>query len=126
MKDQWRRSNVNLESLNHSIEEFFKENHFKIETEKTDDVYKVVATGLHFKLTVRILGKPDDFTVEFIPDQKASGFISPKMVLAYIASLFGTGKLFLDEVEYQKELADLEDKFWNYMDRQVDALRNTA
>lgn len=125
MKDQWRRSNVNLESLNRSVEEFFTENHFRIETEKTNDVYKVVATGLHFKLTVRILGNPDDFTVEFIPDQKTSGFISPKMVIAYIASLFGTGKLFLDEVEYQKELAELEDKFWNYMDRQIDTLRNS-
>jgi len=126
LKDQWRHSNVNLESLNHSIEEFFTENHFKIETEKTNDVYKISATGLHFKLTVRMLGNPDDFTVEFIPDQKATGFISPKMVIAYIASLFGTGKLFLDEIEYQKEIAELEDKFWNYVDRQIDTLRDSA
>lgn len=126
MKDQWHRSSVNLDSLNQNLEKFFTENHFKTETEKTNDVYKIDATGLHFKLTVRILGNPDDFTVEFIPDQKATGFVSPKMVVAYIASLFGTGKLFLNEVEYQKEIAELEDKFWNYVDRQIETLRNSA
>jgi hypothetical protein len=126
LKDQWHRNSVNLDSLSQNLEKFFTENLFKTETEKTNDVYKIDVTGLHFKLTVRILGSPDDFTVEFIPDQRASGFISPKMVLSYIASLFGTGKLFLDEVAYQKELADLEDKFWNYVDSQIDTLRNSA
>jgi len=126
LKDQWHRSNVNLESLNRSIEEFFSENHFKIETEKTNDVYKINATGLHFKLTVRVLGDPDDFAVEFDPDRKTSGFVSPKMFMAYIGSLFGAGKLFLKEVELQRDLAELENKFWEYVDAQIEILRNSA
>ena len=126
MKDQWQRKNVNLDLLSRNLKEFLIEDHFQTEAEKTNDGHKIVASGAKFHVVVRIRGKPDDFSIEFEPGKKPSGFTSPGMIFAYVATILGTGKVVLKEIEIQEDVAKLENRFWEHVDKQVESLTNSA
>jgi hypothetical protein len=131
LKDQWVGNNIDLSKLSQGIEHFFKEIDFVVRMEQTPKGYKfdVASTGLgitQLRFTVRILGQPSDFTIEFIPRYRTGGRFSPGMVIGQIMSMFGGGVLLLRDVKLQESLDKLEQQFWEHMDKQVAELTNSA
>jgi hypothetical protein len=125
LKDKWVGSNVDLTALSKSIVEFFTDNKFETKLEGTKDDFKIVAANPLSKIKVNIYGKPNDFTVEFLPDKKSQGF-SLSMILGQIASLIGAGGLLLRDVKLQESQNILERLFWKHVDEQVAGLTNSA
>jgi hypothetical protein len=125
LKDKWVGSNVDLTALSKSVAEFFTDNKFETKLEGTKDDFKIVAANPLSKIKVNIYGKPNDFTVEFLPDKKSQGF-SLSMILGQIASLIGAGGLLLRDVKLQESQNILERLFWKHVDEQVAGLTNSA
>lgn len=131
MKDQWVGNNIDLSKLSRRIEDFFKGSGMEVRMQETSKGYKfdVASTGpamTRLRIGVRILGHPNDFSVEFMPGYKAGGVFSPAMVAGYIMSIFGGGVFLLRDVKLQESLDKLERSFWEHMDRQVAELTNSA
>jgi len=125
LKDQWLGSNVDLSLLSQRIEQFFKEREFDTVTEKFDADFTIRASAFQLKTKVRIFGRPNDFTIEFIPASKTRGF-SLGMIVGYITSVFGGGGLVLRDLKTQENLDRFEDTFWEYVDLQVGELKNSV
>jgi hypothetical protein len=125
LKDKWVGSNVDLTALSKSVAEFFTDNKFETKLEGTKDDFKIVAANPLSKIKVNIYGKPNDFTVEFLPDKKSQGF-SLSMIFGQIASLIGAGGLLLRDVKLQESQNILERLFWKHVDEQVAGLTSSA
>jgi hypothetical protein len=125
LKDKWVGSNLDLNTLSRSIAGFFSDNKFETKLEGAKDNYKIVAVNALSKIRVNIYGKPNDFTVEFVPDKKSQGF-SLSMIFGQIASLIGAGGLLLRDVKLQESQNILERLFWKHVDEQVAGLTSSA
>jgi len=125
LKDQWIGNNVDLNLLSQSVNQFFTENQFEPKLEQTHDRYRIKASNFEFKITVNIYGRPNDFTIEFIPNKKTRGF-SLAMMVGYITSFLGGGALLVRDARYQEVMNKVEQTFWEHVDRQVAELKNSA
>lgn len=125
MKDQWIGNNVDLNLLSQSVNQFFTENQFEPKLEQTHDRYRIKASNFEFKVTVNIYGRPNDFTIEFVPNKKTRGF-SLAMMVGYITSFLGGGTLLLRDVKIQEVTNKVEQIFWEHVDRQVAELTKSA
>jgi hypothetical protein len=126
LKDQWLESNVDLGLLSESVERFFVENKFDAKLERSGSGFRIEAVNPAFRVKVRIFGVPGDFAVEFVPSKKSRGFSSIGMMLAYVASAFGGGGLVLMDTKVQEAVGVFEALFWDYVDKQVAELRDSA
>jgi hypothetical protein len=125
LKDNWIGSNLDLTTLSKSVVGFFADNKFETRFEGAKDDFKIVAVNALYRIRVNIYGKPNDFTVEFAPDKKSKGF-SLSMIFGQIASFIGGGGLLLRDVKLQESLNILERMFWEFVDKQVAGLTNSA
>jgi len=125
LKDCWVGNNVDLNLLSQRVKQFFIENQFEINLEQTHDIYRIEASHFQFNVMVKVYGGPNDFTLEFIPNKKTRGF-SLSMILGYLTSFFGGGSLLLRDVKLQEAINEVEQKFWEHMDKQVAELINSA
>jgi hypothetical protein len=130
LKDQWIGKHVDLDLLSQQIQHFFAANRFQTRMEKKADRCKIAAvpqdTRVPFRIQTNIIGRPNDFTVEFIPNKKTSGFASWAMVFGHLTSVFGGGSLLLRDVKLQEALSKLEQIFWDHVDKSVADLANSA
>jgi len=125
LKDQWVGSNLDLTTLSKGVVGFFTDIKFDTRFEGVKDDFRIVAVNALYRIRVNIYGKPNDFTVEFVPDKKSKGF-SLSMMFGHIASLFGGGGLLLRDVKLQESLNTLERLFWEFVVKQVAGLTNSA
>ena len=130
MFDQWKGKNVDLTALSHKIEEFLAENEYETLSEERSQEFRINASTDKYptvllKILVRIVGRPDDFKLEFVPNRKTRGF-SPSMIGAYIAAAFGGGTFLLRDVKIQELLNEFEQAFWKRVDELVAELSASA
>lgn len=116
---------MDLTALSKSVAEFFTDNKFETRLEGARDDFKIVAVNALSKIRVDIYGRPNDFTVEFLPDKKSQGF-SLSMIFGQIASLIGAGGLLLRDIKLQESQTILERLFWKHVDEQVADLSSSA
>lgn len=131
MKDIWRGSNVNIDKLTQGIHRYFTEKEFEITQGKIENGYKIEAAtqrvlGVQLRILVNIYGQPNDFTIEFMTDAKRKGFLSSSMVMSYIATMIGGGVFLRSEMKLREALDKFENTFWEYVDKQVAELTNSA
>lgn len=128
MKTQWVGKNVDLSMLAERITPFF-ETDFETAIERVTEGYVIRAISkipnLKLKINVGILGRPNDFTVEFSTGSK-SGYFSLSMIIGYLTAMFGGGYLLSRGAREQGTLEMLENDFWRHTDMQVADLVNSA
>ena len=129
MKDRWLEKNVDLSVLAERIRPFFHEADFEITIEETQEGYVIRAVSkipnLKLRINVSILGRPNDFTVEFSTGGKG-GYFSPSMIVGYLTAMFGGGYLISREAEKRETLDVLEKDFWSHTEMQVADLADSA
>lgn len=125
MKDQWVGNNVDLTILSNNVEKFLANSQFETKLEHARDKFRITASNFAFKITVRIYGRPNDFMVEFDPNKRSQGF-SWSMIFGSLATLFGGGGVLLRDVKLQESVSTFEKLFWDFMDRQVAELKDSA
>jgi len=129
VKKQWLEKNVDLNALAERIKPFFHEIEFETMVEKMQEGYMIQAISkipnLKLKIDVKILGQPDDFTVEFSAGGKG-GYFSPSMIVGYLTTMFGGGYLVSREAKKREALDMLENDFWKYTQMQVADLVKSA
>lgn len=117
---------MNLQVLSENLQRFLDDNKFETKSEQIGSGFKIEAANAQFKVKVRILGRPNDFAVEFIPSKKTRGFSSIGMILGYITLPFGGGNLVLMDAKAQEAVSIFEDLFWDYVDEQVAELKDSG
>ena len=129
MKDQWLEKKVDLRLLADRIKLFFHETDFETTLEEARKGYTISAVckipNLRLRIEVKVLGQPDDFTVEFLSGSNR-GVFSPSMIVGHLTSFFGGGYLVLRETRKRETLNMLESDFWKHMQMQVADLTNSA
>ncbi len=129
MKDQWLQKNVDLGTLAERIRPFFYETDFETSVEKTQEGYTIQAVSkipnLRLRITVTVIGEPNDFTVEFSAGSE-SRYFSPSMIAGYLTMMFGGGYLISREARKRRMLDVLETDFWRHAQMQVADLVDSA
>ena len=129
MKKQWLEKNVDLDALAERIRPFFHEIDFETMVEKMQEGYIIQAASkipnLKLRIDVKILGRPDDFTLEFSAGSRG-GYFSPSMIAGYLTTMFGGGYLVSREAKKREALDMLENDFWKHTQMQVADLVNSA
>lgn len=129
MKKQWLEKNLDLNMLAERIRPFFHEIDFETMVEKMQEGYMIQAISkipnLKLKIDIKILGQPDDFTVEFSTGSRG-GYFSPSMIAGYLTTMFGGGYLVSREAKKREALDMLENDFWKHTQMQVADLVNSA
>ena len=129
MEKQWLEKNVDLNMLAERIRPFFHEADFETAVEKIQEGYMIQANckipNLRLRIEVKILGQPNDFTVEFSAGSRG-GYFSPSMIAGYLTTIFGGGYLISREARKQEALDMLENDFWRHTQVQVADLADSA
>ena len=129
MKDQWVGKNVNLKMLTERVRPFFDELDFETNTERIQDGYLIQAVSkipnLRLRVDVRIVGRPNDFVVEFSAGGKG-GRLSLSMIVGYLTTMFGGGYLVSREAQKQETVETFENDFWRHADMQIGDLVGSA
>ncbi len=129
MKDHWLEKNVDLRILAERVKPFFHETDFETTFEESKKGYTIRAVckipNLQLRIDVKVLGQPNDFTVEFLSGG-SKGIFSLSMIVGYLTSLFGGSYLVLRETRKREALDKLESDFWKRMQMQVADLTNSA
>jgi hypothetical protein len=129
VEKQWLEKNVDLNALAERIRPFFHETDFETMVEKKQEGYIIQANSkipnLMLKIDIKILGQPDDFTVEFSTGSRG-GYFSPSMIAGYLTTIFGGGYLISREAKKREALDMLENDFWKYTQMLVADLVNSA
>jgi len=129
VEKQWLEKNVDLNTLAGRIRPFFHETDFETMVEKTQEGYVIQANckipNLRLRIEVKILGQPNDFTVEFSAGS-GGGYFSPSMIAGYLTTIFGGGYLISREARKQEALDMLENDFWRHTQTQVADLVDSA
>jgi len=122
VRNRWLEKNVDLGMLAERIRPFFHETDFEATVEKMQEGYVIEAVSkipnLKLKINVKILGRPNDFAVEF-SDGSRRGYFSPSMIAGYLTTMFGGGYLISREAEKRETLDVLEKDFWGHTRMQV-------
>lgn len=127
MEDRWINKGVDLSVLINHLIQFFEKRKFVTSLESSEEEYHIiVAPTQHHDIleTIHIYigGRPDDFKVRF-----DAGSLSRALVRRGILTTFlGGGILTLKGLKSQEALEKLEREFWNYLDRVIWSLANSA
>lgn len=129
MKNQWLGKNMDLSMLAERMKPFFSETDFETTVEEIPEGYIVQALSkipnLKFGISATILGRPNDFTVEFSTSRKG-GYFSPSMIVGYLTTMLGGGYLVSREARKREALDKLENDFWRHTQMQVADLVDSA
>ena len=129
MESQWVGKNVDLSTLAERIRPFFYETDFATRIEQVKEGYRIQAVSkipnLRLKINVEILGRPNDFTVDFSTGGKGGRF-SLSMIIGYLTMMFGGGYLVSRGAREQGTLEMIENDFWRHADMQVADLVGSA
>ncbi|MGB9778159.1 MAG: hypothetical protein ACPLW8_02035 [Candidatus Bathyarchaeales archaeon] len=116
---RWINKNIDLDKLAQAIENFFKEKGVKARIEKKSPheilVYALIEKQQKRKiLTAKISGEKKDFSIEFPLESRHF------RIFGNLLSLMGGGVLFLKEIENKEILGNIEEKFWEYLEKIVE------
>jgi hypothetical protein len=129
VKNRWLEKDVDLGLLTERMRPFFEQTDFETAVEKMQDGYLIQAVSkiprLRLRINVEILGRSNDFTVEFSAGGKGKYF-SRSMIAGYLTMMFGGGFLISREAKKRETLDMLERSFWKYTQMQVADLVNSA
>jgi len=129
MKSQWVGKNVDLSMLAESIRPFFHETDFVTRVERGKEGYRIQAVSkipnLKVNVNVELLGRPNDFKVDFSTGSKG-GYFSLSMIIGYLTMMFGGGYLVSKGAKEQGTLEMIEKDFWRHTDMQVANLVGSA
>lgn len=129
VRNQWLEKNVDLKMLAERIRAFFHETDFETTVKKTRGEYLILAIckipNLRLDVVVKILGQPDDFTVDFSAGG-GKGYFSRSMIAGFLTTMFGGGYLVSRETRKQEILDMFENDFWRHTQIQVGDLVNSA
>jgi hypothetical protein len=129
VKTQWLEKNVDLNILAERIRPFFHKTDFETAVEKMQEGYLIQAVSkipnVKLKIDVTILGRPDDFIVEFSAGGKG-GYFSSSMIAGHLTGMFGGEYLISREARKRETLDLLESDFWRHTQMQVADLVNSA
>ena len=129
MKDQWVGKNMNLKMLTERVRPFFDELAFETDTERIQDGYLIQAVSkipnVRLRIDVKIVGRPNDFVVEFSAGGKGRRF-SLSMIVGYLTTMFGGGYLISREAKKQETMDPFENDFWRHADMQIGDLVGSA
>ena len=129
MKNQWLGKNVDLCMLAERVKPFFSQTDFETTVEKIPKGYIIQAVSkipnLKFGLSTTILGRPNDFTVEFSAGS-GGGYFSPTTIAGYLTAMFGGGYLVSREAQKREAFVMLENDFWRHLQMQVADLAGSA
>ena len=139
MQKRWTGKNVNLNLLSERVESYFKNKGFmtkRTESEgelilllvpqHTEDVRKTMMTKTagtqtpqyapNVKgMTAKIIGDPNDFTIEFTPSE-----ITRRSIwLGMLTKIFGGGYLILQSLKLREALEKLEREFSIYIEDEI-------
>jgi len=128
VRNQWFQKNVNLNMLAERIRPFFNESDFEATVEKMQEGYLIRAVSkipnLTLRINVAILGRPNDFTVEFSTDR--GRYSSLSMIAGYLTTMFGGQFLISREAKKREALDLLENSFWRHTQMEVADLVDSA
>ncbi len=129
MKSQWVGKNVDLSTLAERIRPFFHETEFTTRFDQVKEGYMIEAVSkipnLKLNVNVEILGRPNDFTVDFSTGSKG-GYFSLSMIIGYLTTMFGGGYLVSRGARERGTLEVIEKDFWRHTDAQVADLVGSA
>ena len=127
MQRRWTGKNVNLDLLSDSVEDFFKSRSFV--TKRTESAEERVilwqskrAAKAEKPISAKIMGKPDDFTVEL----KASELADRSVRFGMLTKTIGGGYFLLKSLKLREALEKLEKEFWIHVEEKVAQLTGSA
>ena len=128
MKNQWLKKSVDLTLLTERLRSFFNETDFKTTIEELQEGSLIQAVSqipnLSLRTSVKIIGRPDDFSVEFSAGSERYSSLS--MIVGYVTVMFGGGFLISREAKRREALDKLENAFWRYTQKGVADLVDSA
>ena len=127
MQERWVGKNVDLPLLSEHIENFFRDKGFRTTKDGSAPEYTLSAKPQHSvsiigHVTVKILGDPNDFLIEF----STSGHSRSTVKLGFITTIFGGGSLVLRGLKSQEALEKLEKDFWVHVEDVIVHLTNST
>lgn len=127
MQRRWTEKNVDLDLLSDSLEDFFNSRSFV--TKKTQKLGERIilwqserAAKADKPISARIIGNPDDFTVEL----KASELTDRSIRLGMLTKPIGGGYFLLKSLKLREALEKLEKEFWIYMEEKIAQLAGSS
>ena len=128
MKNQWLKKSVDLTLLTERLRSFFNETDFKTTIEELQEGSLIQAVSqipnLSLRTSVKIIGHPNDFSVEFSAGSERYSSLS--MIVGYVTMMFGGGFLISREAKRREALDKLENAFWRYTQERVADLVDSA
>lgn len=122
MQKRWVGKNVDLILLCKSIEAFFEASNLRTRKDDSADGYSILGVqqrgGPRIEVVVRILGDSNDFIVEFEGGERARRSV----MLGFMTTMLGGGKLLLRGLKLKEELEKLEREFWVQIEAAVTRL----
>ncbi|MEM3579652.1 MAG: hypothetical protein QXH40_01465 [Candidatus Bathyarchaeia archaeon] len=117
MKDSWKGKNIDLKVLSDCICQFFTNEGFDVSLKRKKEAYIITVFpksfhGISEKIFVYIKGKPDDFTVEFLPGP----LLRHLTLFTPFYSLILGGHLYLKGSRSLEKIDELERRFWRFVD----------
>jgi len=128
MQRRWTGHNVNLDSLSDFVEDFFKSRSLSPRRTETAEERTILwfpgRMGVRMKepVSVRIVGKPDDFII----DLEASELMNRSIHAGMLTKPFGGGYFLLRAVKLKEELERLEKEFWIFVEEKIAQLARSA
>jgi hypothetical protein len=120
MQERWVRKDVDLSLLRERVVDFFKDKGFRTTKDCSASEYTISAkprqsVGIIGCVTVRILGDPNDFLIEFSTSEHSRSAVK----LGFMTTIFGGGSLILRGLKSQEELEKLEKDFWAHVEEAI-------
>ncbi len=127
MQRRWTGKNVDLELLSDSVEDFFKSRSFLTKRTVSPEERIILwqskrAAKAEKPLSAKIMGNPDDFTVEL----KASELTDRSIRLGMLTKPIGGGYFLLKSLKLREALEKLEKEFWIYMEEKIAQLAGSS
>jgi len=125
LKSRWTGKKVDLNRLKEAVKDFFKGNGFETMYKEYSEFYVlqgIKKSSKHIiRLKVTISGTPDDFTIEF---QTGENRLALMFNTAF--TFWGLGGFILNDFKKLEIYQALEKKFWNYIERRIAHLTDSA
>lgn len=127
MKYKWLGKNASLDRLTEVIGSFLEERRFKVIRQSCSDSHHLVGvlrlpSGELRKVRVTVSGDPHDFLVELQAGEETRSILKFSSLFSY----FGGGALMLKGHKSGEFYQEFEEDFWNYVERVVSQLVNSA
>jgi len=114
---------VSLSLLCDRIQDFFRSKGFQASGASFEDGYLIAASTIKKgRVNVKIVGDPDDFTVELYTEESSEIFVR----IGALISIFGGGAFLLRGIKSKELFAEIEEDFWKHVEEAIPSSRSTG